>query len=153
MLFNNFPKLNTFNCTFVLYHIHMYDHNLSIVNYYIGSPSSVTDLVVPPNKITPTSFVAQWSKPSSSPVCGPVQYMVTVSTTGGVVISNRTINRTTFTATNLSDNTQYKINITAINKGGNGISASAETTTRNGGKCTHSVMLYIQSKDPFLFTL
>ncbi|XP_065888473.1 uncharacterized protein [Dysidea avara] len=97
-----------------------------------GSPSSVTDLVVPPNKITPTSFVAQWSKPSSSPVCGPVQYMVTVSTTGGVVISNRTINRTTFTATNLSDNTQYKINITAINKGGNGISASAETTTRNG---------------------
>jgi len=82
--------------------------------------------------------VAQWSKPSSDPVCGPVQYIITVST-GGIVISNVTINRTNYTATGLSENTDYRINVTAINKAGNGNVTSKDITTENGGKCTFCV--------------
>jgi len=45
-----------------------------------GPPDEVTNLNIPCEMITPTSFVVQWSEPSSDAVCGPVHYIVTVST-------------------------------------------------------------------------
>jgi len=86
--------------------------------------------------ITPTSFVVQWSEPSSDPACGPVQYIVTVST-GAIVICNSTTSQTDYTVTGLSPNTEYRVSVTAVNNGGNGITASKESTTKNGGKCTY----------------
>jgi len=84
------------------------------------------DLVIPHNMITPNLFVVHWSKPSSDPVCG--------QSTGGIVISNVTVNRTTYIATGLSQNSKHRINVTAINKGGKSITASVKATTGNGGK-------------------
>jgi len=98
-----------------------------------GPPGNITDLTIPPNMITPSSFVAQWSEPSSDPVCGIVQYIVTVYT-GGIVISNDTIDKTTYTATSLSNNTEYSISIIPINNGGAGISANITAITKNGGE-------------------
>jgi len=92
--------------------------------------------MIPSNMITPTSFVVQWSKPSSDPVCGPVQYIVTVST-GGRMINNSTVSQTNCTVTGLSPNTEYRVSVTAVNNGGNGIATNEEATTKNGGKCTY----------------
>ena len=78
-------------------------------------PNEVINLSIP--MIKPTSFMAQWSEPSSDPVCGTVQYIVTVYTEG-IVISNETINTTAFNATGLCVNTSYEINVTAINNAG-----------------------------------
>jgi len=111
-----------------------------------GPPGNITDLIIPANMTASNSFVAQWSEPSSDPVCGTVQYIVTVYT-GGTVISNDTFEKTNFTATNLSDDTAYSIDVTPINNGGAGISASAETTTIIGGKNTYSATL-LQSRQP-----
>jgi len=83
--------------------------------------------------ITPTSFFVQWSEPSSDPVCGPVQYTVTVST-GGIVISNVTINRTEYTAMELYYNTIFETTVTAINNGGKGDPTTRNVMTLNTGK-------------------
>jgi len=77
----------------------------------LGSPGIVMNLTIPPDMITPSSFVAQWSEPSSDPVCGTVQYIVTVYT-GGIVISIDTINEITYSATGLFDDTEYSVSIT-----------------------------------------
>ena len=110
---------------------------------YKGLPENITDLIIPSNMIAPNSFVAQWSKPFSDPVCGPVQYIVTVST-GGIVISNDTVNGTAYTASGLSQNSEHRINITAVNNGGKGISSSVKTTTGNGGKCMDLYLCTVQ---------
>ena len=66
------------------------------------------------------------------------------------MISTKTIEKTKFTATNLSDDTAYSIDVTPINNGGAGIPASAETTTIIGGKNTLSDTL-LQSNQLLFF--
>ena len=83
--------------------------------------------------VSSCSFVTQWSKPSSDPVCGAVQYIVTVYT-GGIVISNVTIERTTFTVTGLHDNTLYEINVTAFSEVGSSVPVVSEVMTDDTGK-------------------
>ena len=105
-----------------------------------GPPGSIPDLTIPPDMITSTSFVAQWSEPYSNPVCGPVQYIVTVST-GGRVISNVTIDETTYTATGLCGNTNYTSIATAFNDGASGPSTSMVATTGKPGTYVHILLL------------
>jgi len=118
----------------------------------LGAPENITDLVIPRNMIAPNSFVVQWSEPYSNPVCGPVQYLITVST-GGIVISNDTINRTTYTANGLSQNTEYRINFTAINKGGKSYTTSVKATTGNGGKSIKCSVCTLYNKYPSVCTI
>jgi len=68
-------------------------------------------------------------------VCGTVQYIVTVTVyTGGIVISNDTINEMTYSATGLSDDTEYSVSITPTNNGANGNSTDVTAATTRGGK-------------------
>jgi len=98
--------------------------------YIVGPPEIITDLSIPPDMITSTSFVVQWSEPSSDPVCGPVQYIVTVAT-GGIMISNFTVNGTTYTVTGREHNTLYTIYLAAYNAAGIGDSATKDVITFN----------------------
>ena len=91
--------------------------------------------------ITSISFVAQWSEPSSDPVCGPVQYIVTVST-GGMVITNVTVNRTNYTVRKLCSNTVYEINVTAISNAGSGHPVTVNVATMNTGKYNCKIWYY-----------
>ena len=93
-------------------------------------PSRVIDLDI--HMVSSCSFVAQWSEPSSDPVCGTVQYIVTVCS-GGIVISNDTINTTNYTAVGLHNNTLYEINVTAINDAGSSDPVTREVTTKESG--------------------
>ena len=91
---------------------------------------AVTDLVI--IMTTSTSFEARWSEPSSHPVCGTVQYIVTVYT-GGIVISNNTVERTTYTATRLCSNSSYEINVIAVNDAGSSDPVTEQVMTNETG--------------------
>jgi len=110
--------------------------------YTIGDiPDAITDLYAPPHLITSSSFVVHWSEPSSDVVCGPVQYIITVST-GGIITWNITINRTTYTATGLCSNTSYKVNVFADNIAGNSIPTTIRIMTIPSGKLVNSYSCY-----------
>ena len=83
--------------------------------------------------ITPTSFVVQWSEPSSHPVCGTVQYIVTVYN-GGIVISTDTIEGTTYNATGLCSNSSYEVNVYADNIAGKSIPSAVRVITSPASK-------------------
>ncbi|XP_065910485.1 uncharacterized protein [Dysidea avara] len=106
---------------------HLFSNNVSLI--VAAPPDTVTNLTIPLDLITSTSFVAHWSEPSSDVVCGT--YVVTVSTGGIIVIRNVTISRTTYNATGLCENTKYRIIVTVLNERGNSLSASMEVTTTN----------------------
>ena len=98
----------------------------------IGPPDPVTNLTIPLNMITSTSFLVQWSEPFSNPMCGPVQYIVNVST-GGMVISNDNISKTNYTVMELCNNTIYDVNVTTINSAGSSHPETVNITTMNTG--------------------
>ena len=116
------------------------------LDFFVGRPGNITDLTIPPDLITSASFVAQWSEPSSDPVCGTVQYIVTVYT-GGIVISNDTINQTTYVAMVYRANTNYAVNLTAYNAAGISASTAKQVVTTNSdGKhtcCAYNRCTYI----------
>ena len=96
----------------------------------LGPPGIITNLTILFDMTTSTSFVAHWSEPSSNVVCGPVQYIVIVST-GGMVITTDTINGTTFNVTGHAMYSSYTINLTAYNAAGIGSSTIKQVTTNN----------------------
>ena len=104
-----------------------------------GSPDVITDLTIPPDMITSTSFVVQWSEPSSDPVCGTVQYIVTVYT-GGIVISTDTIEMTTYIANGLCSNSTYKVHVSAENIAGKSIPTANKIMTKPEGTLVNSLM-------------
>ena len=92
----------------------------------------VRNLTIPPENITSTSFVVQWSEPfSDSPIC-TFQYIVTISA-GVMIFSNVTITSTIYTATGLCENVKYRVNVTHIGEGGNGLTATSEGITSEAG--------------------
>ena len=108
----------------------------------LGPPGKITHLTIPPDMITPSSFVAQWSEPSSDPVCGRVRYIVTVYT-GGIVISNNTIEGTTYTAAVDRTNLNYTINVTAYNAAGISATTSKQVWTTTDSEGKHFVCLCV----------
>ena len=94
-------------------------------------PDRVIDLGI--HMVTSCSFLAQWFEPFSDPVCGTVQYIVTVYT-GGIVISSDTTEKTNYTAMGLDSNTLYEINVTAISDSGRSDPVMREVITNEIGK-------------------
>ena len=75
-------------------------------------------------------------------MCGPVQYTITV-TTGGMLIINDNTTLTNYNVIGLNDNTVYNVTVTASNYAGSIKSTiSVSTMTNNIGKSTRSVSAY-----------
>ena len=88
-----------------------------------GPPGDISDVIIPPDTITACSFVVQWSRPSSDPVCGSVQYTITVTERGMLIITDTTT-LTHYDVTGLNNNTVYNVSVTASNNAGGSGSVS-----------------------------
>ena len=104
-----------------------------------GPPGDISDVIIPPDTLTACSFVVQWSRPSSDPVCGPVWYAVTV-TEGGMIITTNTTTLTHYKVTELNNNTVYNVSVTARNNAGSIATIGISVMTNNNGK---SIILYM----------
>ena len=111
----------------------MLDLMSGLVLFLTGPPDDVSDIKIPTDTITACSFVVQWSRPSSDPVCDPVQYTVMV-TRGGMLIINDTTTLTDYHVTGLNDSTSYLVTVTASNNAGSSSNASVPTQTKSHGK-------------------
>ena len=105
-----------------------------------GPPGDINDVNIPPDTITACSFLVQWSRPSSDPVCGSVWYTVTV-TEGGMLIINDTTTLTNYNVTGLTNNTLYHVTVTVSNNAGSS-SASVSIMTNSIGKSTRPMQMY-----------
>ena len=105
-----------------------------------GPPGDISDVNIPPDTITACSFVVQWSRPSSDPVCGSVWYIVTV-TEGGMSTINDTTTLTNYHVTGLTNNTLYHVTVTASNNAGssNATTTSMSIRTNSNGKSTRPI--------------
>ena len=102
-----------------------------------GPSGDISDVNIPPDTITVCSFVVQWSRPSSDPVCGSVWYTVLV-TEGGMFIINDIITLTNYHVAGLTNNTSYHVTVTASNNAGSSSSAaSISIRTNSNGKSMH----------------
>ena len=111
----------------------------SVIKYNLptGPPAGdISDVNIPPDTITACSFVVQWSRPSSDPVCGSVQYTVTV-TEGGMLIIIITTTLTDYHVTGLTNNTLYLVTVTASNNAGSSSNATVSIRTNSNGKSMH----------------
>ena len=103
-----------------------------------GPPGDISGVAIPPDAITACSFVVQWSRPSSDPVCGSVLYIVAIYITeGGVLIFTDNTTLTTCNVTGLNGNTLYHVIVTAGNNAGNSSAVSIRTITN--GKSVRGV--------------
>ena len=101
-----------------------------------GPPGDISVVNILPDTITACSFVVQWSRPSSDPVCDPVQYIVTI-TEGGMLIVNDTTTLTDYHVTGLTNNTSYNVTVTASNNAGSSSATNMSIMTNNNGKSMH----------------
>ena len=108
-----------------------------------GPPGDISDVNIPPDTITACSFVVQWSRPSSDPVCDPVQYIVTITNEGGMLIITNTTTLTDYHVTGLTNNTSYHVTVTASNNAGSSSSVtSMSIRTNSNGKPTRPMHMY-----------
>ena len=111
-------------------------------NFLTGPPGDISNIIIPPDTITACSFVVQWSRSSSDPVCGPIQYTVTV-TEGGILIINDTIILTNYDVTELNDSTTYHVTVTASNNAGSSSSVSSVSLmTNSNGESIRPMQTY-----------
>ena len=108
-----------------------------------GPPGGITDINISPDTITACSFVVQWSKPSSDPVCGTVWYTVTISTEGGILIITDNTTMTNYTITGLNSSTLYSVNVTASNNAGSGNTTVTSIITNSIGTYVLYISLYV----------
>ena len=116
----------------------------SVIKYSLptGPPGDISDVTIAPDTITACSFVVQWSRSSSDPVCGSVWYTVTI-TEGGVLIITDNTTLTTYNVTGLNDNTSYHVSVTASNNAGSSSGAAITSMiTNNDGKTTRPIQMY-----------
>ena len=111
-----------------------------------GPPGVISDVIIPPDTITACSFVVQWSRPSSDPVCGLVWYTVAIFPEGGMLIINDDTTLTNYIVTGLNDTTLYHIIVIPSNNAGSGYGTSTSIRNNNNGKSVRSIHV---SMDPF----
>ena len=131
------------SCTSIFTYVRMY-----YVCLITGPPDDITDINISPDTITACSFVVQWSKPSSNPMCGSVWYTVTILTEGGMLIITDNTTMTNYTVTELNDNTVYHVTVTASNNAGSSNVTSMMIMTNSNGKlcvsnCAYTVHTYM----------
>ena len=97
-------------------------------------PDNVNNVNISPDTIITCSFVVQWSKSSSDPVCGSVWYTVTISTEGGILIITDNTTMTSYNVTGLNDSTVYHVNVTASNNAGSSDSTGTSAMINSIGK-------------------
>ena len=102
-----------------------------------GPPGDISDVNIPPDTITACSFVVQWSRPSSDPLCGLVWYTVTITNEGGMLIITNTTTLTYFNVIGLNDSTLYHVTATASNNAGSSSATNMSIMTNNNGKSMH----------------
>ena len=115
----------------------MFELTIKPFNYLLtGPPGDISNIIIPSDTITACSFIVQWSRPYSDPMCGPVQYTVTVTTGGDIIITNTTT-LTHYDVTGLNANTVYHVSVTASNNAGRSSSGttSVSVMTNNNSKC------------------
>ena len=116
-----------------------------LVYLLTGPPGDISDIIIPPDTITACSFVVQWSKPYSDQMCGPVQYTITV-TTGGDMIITDTTTLTHYDVTGLNNNTVYHVTVTASNNAGSSSSSVSNVrvmTNSNGKLILYAYRTYV----------
>jgi len=91
---------------------------------YVGPPSSVSSITVGETCLK-TSTIISWTPFSSNPVCGPVSYDVTISSSDGVM-TMMNITNTFYNFTGLTPGTNYTVTVAGINEAGAG---ESNTTT------------------------
>ena len=96
-----------------------------------GPPGEITDLKISSDTVTACSFVVQWSRPFSHPVCSTVEYTVTVSLEGRIISSNKTM-QTSYNVSGVNSRTMYTVNVIASNDAGNTSSAASVQAMTNG---------------------
>ena len=106
-----------------------------------GLPDDIADINISPDTITACSFVVQWSKSSSDPVCGTVWYTVTISTEGGILIITDNTTMTNYSVTGLNSSTLYSVNVTASNNAGSSDTNGTSVIT-NSGIAIGKILLY-----------
>ena len=111
-----------------------------------GPPDDITDINISPDTITACSFVVQWSKPFSDPVCGSVWYTVTLLTEGRMLIITDNTTMTNYNVTELDDNTVYHVTVTVSNNAGSSNVASMMIMTNSNGKLFISNRVYMHQK-------
>ena len=116
-----------------------------------GPPGDISDVNISPDTITACSFVVQWSKASSDPVCGSVWYTVTILTEGRMLIITDNTTLTNYNVTGLNDNTVYHVSVTASNNAGSSSNATMSTMTNSNGKSIRLAYKFIKS--PFAVAL
>ena len=121
----------------ILHSVATYSRNCFLLT---GPPGDISDVIIPPDTITAYSFVVQWSRLSSDPVCGPVLYTVTVTEEGMLIIINTTILAANYSVTGLNNNTVYNVSVTASNNAGSIANIGMSVMTNNNGK---SIILYM----------
>ena len=99
-----------------------------------GPPDDITNINISPDTIAACSFVVQWSKASSDPVCGSVWYTVTIVTEGGMLIITDNTTMTNYNVTGLNDNTVYHVSVTASNNAGSSNTTSIVIMTNSNGE-------------------
>ena len=129
----------------ILHSAAIYSRNCFLL---IGPPGDISDVIIPPDTITACSFVVQWSRPSSDPVCGLVWYTVTV-TTGGMSIINDSTTRTDYNVTGLNSTTTYIVNVNANNNAGSSSSTIMSIMTDNNGESVTG--MYLDLFEEFLY--
>ena len=110
--------------------VHLYVH-------YTGPPATSTNVIAV--NICLTDFTASWDPVTSDPVCGPVSYDVTISSSNGVMMMR--ITDTSYNFTGLIPDSSYTVTVAGINNAGVGRSSSTTIRTFQDSKLT---FLYIQ---------
>ena len=73
------------------------------------------------------TFTVLWDSVTSDPVCGPVEYDVTISSSGGVKLMR--VANTSYNFTGLTPFTYYIITVAAVNKAGVGQASAIVVNT------------------------
>ena len=90
-----------------------------LFDHIAGPPSAVSSITT--TTITSGCFSAtvSWDPVNSDPVCGPVSYGLTISSSDGVVVMNTTI-QTSYSFTGLTPDSDYTVAVAGVNDAGMG---------------------------------
>jgi len=112
----------------------------------LGPPSPVSGIITTASGCLST--IVSWSSVISDPVCGPVLYDVTLSSSDGVVMIMR-ITYASYNFTGLTPDNSYTVTVTGRNNAGAGRSFSSIVSVE-GNFIIQYICMKIQYREPLL---